>query len=108
MSSQLSQLVEILASNVKELEATYAEAGQPVPSLDDLFKPSPLEMGPTTQQSRIVIAAAANQLLHSVVTPLAAVQLAAGGVVLTTVLGIIQDADVADLLLEAGPQASSL
>ncbi|KIY66914.1 S-adenosyl-L-methionine-dependent methyltransferase [Cylindrobasidium torrendii FP15055 ss-10] len=100
----LTELAELILSSAKALEAVYDDAGKSVPTLDDLFCPSPLDSDPAVQTESMTIVAAANQIMHTVANPLTALQLAAGGLNLTTAWSIVQEANVPDILLEADAQ----
>ena len=102
--SSLSALVDILATQVKIIEAAYAKAGQSVPSLDDLYTPSPLDFDPALSGARQLIAAAAHQLGAAVRHPAEYARLEVMGLYSTVALGAVEDANVADILAEAGPQ----
>lgn len=102
----LGALVNLLATNVADLEAAYTKAGQPVPSLDEVFRPSPLDKDPTIMGYRKVIGAAADQLFNTVNSPFENLLVACSGLYTTTILGIVEDANIVDILLEAGPKVS--
>lgn len=104
MASTLSSLVTLLATNVGNLEAAYAKAGQPVPSLDEVFSPSPLDRDPVVAGYREIVAAAANQLFCAVNSPFDNLIVASSGLYTTTLLGVVEDANIIDILLEAGPK----
>ncbi len=106
MASPLAPLVDIITSQVKTLEAAYAKAGQSVPGLDDPFIPGPMDADMAVDMTKRIIVAAAAQLIATVRSPPETLQLDCTGTYTTAVLGVIEDANVADILMEAGPQAS--
>ena len=105
--SHLSTLVDLLAAQVKDLEAAYAKAGQPIPTLDDPFQPGPLDMDPAVAGIKRVIVAAADQLIQTVRFPVETLQIGATSLYVTTVLGLVEEYNIADILIQAGPQVSS-
>ncbi|KIY71085.1 S-adenosyl-L-methionine-dependent methyltransferase [Cylindrobasidium torrendii FP15055 ss-10] len=104
-SSPLGALVNILDQNVTALEDAYAKAGaESVPSLDDLYSPSPLDKDPVIAGYRKSIIAASDHLSNSVGLPFENTQTAVGGLYALLVIGIVEDANIPDILLEAGVQ----
>lgn len=103
-TSPLSALVNLLATNVAHLEAAYAKAGQPVPSLNEVFSPSHLDKDPVITGYREIVAAAADQLFCTVNLPFDNLLVACTGVYTTAILGVVEDANIIDILLEAGPK----
>ncbi|KAG5645605.1 hypothetical protein DXG03_005743 [Asterophora parasitica] len=100
----LSALAAIISSNVKSLEAAYATHGADFPSLDDPFRPTPLDFDPTLHQTKALIVAAAAQILASVRSPIETLQEYAPGMYWTATLGFVVDANIPDILNEGGPE----
>jgi hypothetical protein len=102
----LRTLLDILSTQVDNIEANYAKAGVSYPSLDQPFVPSPMDHDPQTVMATQVAVAAATQLLATLRSPLDSLWSMAIGTVTTAVLGAAEDANIADLIFEAGPKVS--
>ncbi|KAI0261389.1 S-adenosyl-L-methionine-dependent methyltransferase [Gloeopeniophorella convolvens] len=104
MSDDLTALVGILSQGVQTLQTSYAKQGVSFPSLDDPFKPGALDEDPELNATTRLIVAAAYQIIATVRSPLETIQDYAPGMYLSSALGLIDEADVADAIKEAGPQ----
>ena len=100
-TSPLAALAGIISQGVQTLESAYSKKGLSFPSLDEPFKPGPLdddlEVGNTTR----LIVAAAYQIIATVRPPLETITLQAPAMYLSASLGIIDEANVADVLNDA-------
>lgn len=106
MTSSLRTLANTILSGVEAIEATYSKAGVPLPSLDELFAPSPLDGDVALMDAQRLVASAASQIIVSARQPMETLQDYAMGMYMTTSLGFVVDADVPDILKDAGPQVS--
>jgi len=104
MTSSLRTLANTILSGVEAIEATYSKAGVPLPSLDELFAPSPLDGDVALMNAQRLVASAASQIIVSARQPMETLQDYAMGMYMTTSLGFVVDADVPDILKDAGPQ----
>ncbi|KAI0267868.1 S-adenosyl-L-methionine-dependent methyltransferase [Gloeopeniophorella convolvens] len=104
MPDDLTALVQILSQSVTTLQESYAKKGAPFPSLDDPFKPGPLDDDPGVADTTRLIVAAAYQIIATVRSPLETIQDYAPAMYLSSSLGLVDEADVADAVKEAGPQ----
>jgi hypothetical protein len=102
-SSPLIPLAEIISQGVQTLESAYSKQGLSFPSLDETFKPSPLDDNPELAATTRLIVAAAYQIIATVRSPLETIQDYAPAMYLTSSLGLVEEADVADALKAAGP-----
>ncbi|KAF9025659.1 S-adenosyl-L-methionine-dependent methyltransferase [Hymenopellis radicata] len=66
--------------------------------------PGPMDADMAVDMTKRIIVAAAAQLIATVRSPPETLQLDCTGTYTTAVLGVIEDANVADILMEAGPQ----
>ncbi|KAF8218310.1 S-adenosyl-L-methionine-dependent methyltransferase [Mycena galopus ATCC 62051] len=105
-STPLATLAQLITSGVQTLEAAYAKQGIPYPSLDAPFQPTPLDFDPALFQTAHLIVAAASQLIATVRSPMETIQAYAASMHVTSTLGFVVDADIPDVLKDAGPQAS--
>ncbi|KAF9025652.1 S-adenosyl-L-methionine-dependent methyltransferase [Hymenopellis radicata] len=85
----LDALVDILSSQVKTFQTAYTDSGQPVPSIDEPWRPSTLDADPALIQTRKLIEGA-----FAAFTSVA--------------LAYIEDNNIVDILIEAGPQGLHL
>ncbi len=71
MLSTLVALSNLIASSITELEKTCAESKLPFPNLDEPFTPQSeaFKENPVAAEAANIIAAAANQLLNTVLRP---------------------------------------
>ncbi|KAI9451307.1 S-adenosyl-L-methionine-dependent methyltransferase [Lactarius psammicola] len=74
------------------------------PSLDEPFKPGPLDDDPDVGNTTRLIVAAAFQIIATVRPPMETVMDYAPAMYLSASLGVVDDANIADALKEAGPQ----
>lgn len=102
MSNPLAALVNIITTQVNVLEEAYATANTPIPSLDAPFAPNALDFNPSLASARHLIVAAASQLIATVQSPMEFMM--DSGAYLTAALGIVQDTNIVDILIEAGPE----
>ncbi|KZV63584.1 S-adenosyl-L-methionine-dependent methyltransferase [Peniophora sp. CONT] len=103
----LSALVDILSSNAKALESAYAEKELEYPSLDTAFSQDPLDKDANLAHAKRLIVAAAAQIIATVRTPMETVQEHATSAYAAASLNLVVDVHVADILKDAGAQASS-
>ncbi|KAG6910307.1 hypothetical protein DXG01_011704 [Tephrocybe rancida] len=104
MASPLRALANLITTNVDALEAAYAEKGATFPSLDDPFRPTPLDFDPTLGPTKALIIAAAAQILATVCSPIEMLQEYSPGMYWTATLGFVVDANIPDILNEGGPE----
>ncbi|KAI0260406.1 S-adenosyl-L-methionine-dependent methyltransferase [Gloeopeniophorella convolvens] len=107
MSDDLNALVGILTQNVQTLQESYAQKGASFPSLDDPYKPGPLDNDPEVSATTRLIVAAAFQIIATVRNPLDTIQDYAPAMHLSAALGLIDEADVADAIKEGGAQVNT-
>jgi hypothetical protein len=108
MASPLAALAQLITTGVETLEAAYAKQGIPYPSLDAPFQPTPLDFDPALFQTAHLIVAAASQLIATVRSPMETIQAYAASMHVTSTLGFVVDADIADVLKDAGSQVRIL
>ncbi|KAF8899686.1 S-adenosyl-L-methionine-dependent methyltransferase [Mucidula mucida] len=99
-STALDALVDILPSQVKTFQTTYADAGQP--------RPSALDADPALIQMRKLIVAAAHQLISTVRSPIEIMQEGGFAAFTSVALAYVEDNNIVDILIEAGPQGLRL
>ncbi|KAK7038000.1 4-O-methyltransferase 1 [Favolaschia claudopus] len=104
MATPLATLAQLITSGVQTLEDAYAKQGIPFPSLDAPFQPTPLDVDPAVFQTAHLIIAAASQLIATVRSPMETIQMYAASMHTTSTLGFVVDADIPDVLKDAGPQ----
>ncbi|THH06774.1 hypothetical protein EW146_g9509 [Bondarzewia mesenterica] len=105
MTSPLSALTTIIVNGVQTLESAYAKQGLSFPSLDESFKPGPLDDDPALSQTTQMIVAAAFQIIATVRPPIeTTVQDFAPSMNMSAALGVVTDVHVADVLKDAGTQ----
>jgi hypothetical protein len=102
-SSPLIALAEIISQGAQTLESAYSKQGLSFPSLDENFKPTPLDDNPELAATTRLIVAAAYQIIATVRSPLETIQDYAPAMYLTSSLGLVEEADVADAIKGAGP-----
>lgn len=103
-TSPLAALAEIISQGVQTLESAYAKEGVPFPSLDEPFTPGPLDGDPDVGNATRLVIAAAYQIIATVRPPLETIMLSAPAMLLSSSLGVAEEANIADVLKEAGPQ----
>lgn len=103
-ASPLAALAQLITAGVQTLEDAYAKQGIPYPSLDAPFQPTPLDFDPALFQTAHMIVAAASQLIATVRSPMETVQSYAASMHVTSTLGFVVDADIPDVLKDAGPK----
>ncbi|KAF7368965.1 4-O-methyltransferase 1 [Mycena venus] len=104
-ATPLAALAQLITTGVKTLEDAYAKQGIPYPSLDAPFQPTPLDFDPALFQTAHLIVAAASQLIATVRSPMETIQAYAASMHVTSTLGFVVDADIPDVLKDAGPEA---
>ncbi|KAF7377776.1 4-O-methyltransferase 1 [Mycena sanguinolenta] len=104
MATPLATLAQLISTGVQTLEAAYAKQGIPYPSLDAPFQPTPLDFDPALFQTAHLIIAAASQLIATVRSPMETIQAYAASMHTTSTLGFVVDADIPDVLKDAGPK----
>ncbi|KAK6980977.1 O-methyltransferase-domain-containing protein [Favolaschia claudopus] len=107
--SALRQLANIINEAVDSIEATYAKAGAPLPSLDaPTFNPTdPAEallQDPVVDSAALNIMAAASQLSATVCSPVASALNASQAFHISSCLRVASELNVVELLREAGPE----
>ena len=102
--SPLAALAGIISQEVQTLESAYSKKGLSFPSLDEPFKPGPLDDDSDVGNTTRLIVAAAYQIIATVRPPLETIMLQAPAMYLSASLGVVDEADIADVLKEAGPQ----
>jgi hypothetical protein len=107
MTGALRTLALAILSGVDAIEATYAKAGIPLPSLDDPFAPSPLDGDAALMDVQRLVASAATQIIANARQPMESLQEYAMGAYMTALLGFVVDVNIPDILKDAGPQVSS-
>lgn len=108
MTTPLAELAQLISSGVKTLEDAYTKQGIPFPSLDAPFQPTPLDFDPALFQTAHLIVAAASQLIATVRSPMETVQAYAASMHVTSTLGFVVDADIPDVLRDAGSKVCVL
>ncbi|KAJ7489535.1 S-adenosyl-L-methionine-dependent methyltransferase [Mycena latifolia] len=103
-ASPLAALAQLISAGVQTLEDAYAKQGIPYPSLDAPFQPTPLDFDPALFQTAHLIVAAASQLIATVRSPMETIQSYAASMHVTSTLGFVVDADIPDVLKDAGPK----
>jgi len=104
MTSPLTALASIISSGVQTLESAYAKDGLNFPSLDDPFQPNHLTFDPALMDTTRLIVAAAAQIIATVRFPMETIQNDLMGMYTTALLGFAVEANVPDILKDAGPQ----
>ncbi|KAG5336711.1 Sterigmatocystin 8-O-methyltransferase [Termitomyces sp. J132] len=104
MATSLSALANIIVTNVAALEAAYAEKGATFPSLDDPFRPTPMDFDTSLAPTKALIVAAAAQILACVRSPIETLQEYSPGMYLTATLGFVVDTNIPDILNEGNPE----
>jgi hypothetical protein len=103
-SSPLTALAGIISQGAQTLESAYSKQGLSFPSLDKPFNPGPLDDDPELSATTRLVVAAAYQIIATVRSPLETIQDYAPAMYLTSSLGLVDEADVVDVLKGAGPQ----
>ncbi|KAI0041973.1 S-adenosyl-L-methionine-dependent methyltransferase [Auriscalpium vulgare] len=96
--SPLLALAAIISSGARTLEDAYAQKGHTFPSLNEPFSPGPLDADKDVGDAARLIVAAAHQIIATVRAPLDTFQDYAPAVYMTSSLGFVNDADIADAL----------
>ena len=104
MSSPLAALAGIISQSVQTLESAYSKKGLSFPSLDEPFKPGPLDDDPDVGNTTRLIVAAACQIIATVRPPLETIMLHAPAMYMSASLGVVDEANIADVLKDAGSQ----
>ncbi|KAF8986554.1 S-adenosyl-L-methionine-dependent methyltransferase [Cyathus striatus] len=102
--SALQSLTSIITDNVKVVEDAYTSNNLPVPSLNELFKPSALEGDPKVLEAKQLIVASAAQLIATVRSPAETVMNYAGDMFTTATLGFAVEVNIADILKAYGDE----
>ncbi|KAG5654340.1 hypothetical protein H0H81_004294 [Sphagnurus paluster] len=99
----LRALVETMLSGIETLEAAHATYGVPYPSLDDPHRiPTPLDDDVHVIAATNLIVAASAQILATARKPIETLQNHALSMYMTTSLGFVIEANIADILKDAG------
>ncbi|KAI0057865.1 S-adenosyl-L-methionine-dependent methyltransferase [Artomyces pyxidatus] len=104
MTSPLTALANLISSSVQTLESAYSKEGLAFPSLDEPFRPGPLDNDAAIMAATHVIIAAAHQLIATVRSPMDTIFDYAPSMFMSASLGLAVDVDVPDVLKDAGPQ----
>jgi len=104
MASPFSSLLQLISSNVQRLESQYSKNGAPLPSLDEPFKPGPIDFDPVALDASQQIIAAATQLIAITRLPEMTIREVSPGMYLSACLGYVVDSDIPEILDEAGPK----
>ncbi|KAJ7479885.1 O-methyltransferase [Mycena latifolia] len=106
--SALRQLSDIISQAVSQIEADYAKASVPVPSLDEPFNPAnPAEavgMDPSVVFASSLVIAAAAQLSATVSNPVLAIINDSLSYHLSSCLRVAAALNIVEILREAGPE----
>ncbi|KAH8998235.1 S-adenosyl-L-methionine-dependent methyltransferase [Lactarius hatsudake] len=103
-TSPLIALARIISQGVQTLESAYSKKNLSFPSLDEPFKPSPLDDDPDVGNTTRLVIAAAFQIIATVRPPQETILDYAPAMYLSATLGVVDEANVADALKEAGPK----
>ncbi|KAI0041967.1 S-adenosyl-L-methionine-dependent methyltransferase [Auriscalpium vulgare] len=98
--SPLLALAAIISSGAHTLEDAYAQKGHTFPSLNEPFSPGPLDADKDVGDATRLIIAAAHQIIATVRAPIDTFQDYAPAVYMTSALGFVDQADIADVLKE--------
>ncbi|TRM63597.1 O-methyltransferase-domain-containing protein [Schizophyllum amplum] len=104
--SSIAPLVDLIVQNARALEDACAASGAKLPDLDAHFDPASeaFRKDPVAAEAANVIAAAALQLVATVLSPPLTLLTAATGYVKSAALRVALEAGVTEILREAGPQ----
>ncbi|KAI0043617.1 S-adenosyl-L-methionine-dependent methyltransferase [Auriscalpium vulgare] len=97
----LLALAAIISAGARTLEDAYAQQGHTFPSLNESFRPGPLDGDMALADTTRLIVAAAHQIIATVRAPLDTFQDYAPAMYLTSSLGFVDQTDIADVLKEA-------
>ncbi|KAF9067896.1 S-adenosyl-L-methionine-dependent methyltransferase [Rhodocollybia butyracea] len=100
----LTELGNIVTSSIQTLEAAYAKSGIPYPSLDEPFKPGPLDDDFALGQTTRVLIAAAYQIIATVRGPMETIQDYAPAMYLSSSLGVAVESNIPDIVKDSGLQ----
>ncbi|KAJ4466135.1 S-adenosyl-L-methionine-dependent methyltransferase [Lentinula edodes] len=103
-SDPLTALVDIISTQTAVLQSAYKNDSTKVPSIDDPYQPTPLEFDPSITAARNLIVAAATQLIATVGSPHELIYAKLSGEYDTVTMGFIVDANIPEILKEAGTQ----
>ncbi|KAI0057867.1 hypothetical protein BV25DRAFT_1841314 [Artomyces pyxidatus] len=104
MASPLTALVNLISSSVQTLESAYSKEGLAFPSLDEPFRPGPLDKDSAIVAATQVVVVAAHQLIATVRPPVDTVFEHGLSMYMAASLNVAVDVDVPDVLKEAGAQ----
>ncbi|KAF9264343.1 S-adenosyl-L-methionine-dependent methyltransferase [Marasmius fiardii PR-910] len=104
MSSPLTDLVNIISNGVASIEATYKKENLRFPSLNDPYSPGPLDKDAALDMTIRTVVAASLQLITTIRSPTDTLFDIATGMYLPATLGTVNEAHVANVLQDAGPQ----
>jgi hypothetical protein len=107
-TSPLAAVAGIISQGVQALESAYLKKDLSFPSLDEPFKPGPLDDDLDVGNTTRLVVAAAYQIIATVRPPMETILLYAPAMHLSASLGVVDEANVADVLKEAGPQVREL
>ncbi|KAF9048382.1 O-methyltransferase-domain-containing protein [Rhodocollybia butyracea] len=107
-ATPLTELGNIVISSIQTLESAYTKSGIPYPSLDEPYKPGPLDddfaLGKTTR----VLIAAAYQIIATVRGPIETIQDYAPAMYLSSSLGVAVETNIPDIVKDSGLQQARI
>lgn len=103
-TTPLTELGNIVTSSIQTLETAYAKVGVPYPSLDEPFKPGPLDDDFALGQTTRVLIAAAYQIIATVRGPMETIQDYAPAMYLSSSLGVAVETNIPDIVKDSGLQ----
>ncbi|KAF9259719.1 S-adenosyl-L-methionine-dependent methyltransferase [Marasmius fiardii PR-910] len=106
----LTTLASIISNGVSSIDSTYKKANLSTPSLDEPFSPSPLDKNTQTALNATIqmVVAASLELIATIRAPDTTLLEVASGMNMSATLGAVNEALVADVLRDAGPQGMSI
>ncbi|RDB16346.1 4-O-methyltransferase 1 [Hypsizygus marmoreus] len=103
-TSPLRALANSILASIDTIEAIYSKHGVPIPSLDEQFTLKATDSDPALADASRLIATAATQLIATVRQPMETLQDYTLGLYTTAALGFVVDANVPNILKDAGAQ----
>ncbi|KIM80118.1 hypothetical protein PILCRDRAFT_535803 [Piloderma croceum F 1598] len=104
MTTPLSALSNLLSSGIATIEAIYAKHGATFPSIDEPFRPGPLDGDESLCETTDLVIAAASQLIALVKPPPRTIVESGLLFHLPASLQVVVTANLTEILREAGPQ----
>ncbi|KAF9061984.1 hypothetical protein BDP27DRAFT_1369199 [Rhodocollybia butyracea] len=103
-ATPLTELGNIVISSIQTLEAAYTKPGIPYPSLDEPYKPGPLDDDFALGQTTRVLIAAAYQIIATIRGPMESIQDYAPAMYLSSSLGVAVETNIPDIVKDSGLQ----